>query len=34
MQIRPFCPFFAVERLGLGKRDLKKNRSALALYQV
>ncbi len=24
MQIRPLWPFFAVERLGLGKRDLKK----------
>jgi hypothetical protein len=24
MQIKPIWPFFAVERLGLGKRDLKK----------
>jgi hypothetical protein len=31
MQIRPLWPFFAVERLGLGKRDFfLKNRPALA----
>jgi hypothetical protein len=34
MQIRPLWPFFAVELVGLGKRDFKKNRPALALYQV
>jgi hypothetical protein len=31
MQIRPFWPFFAVERLGLGKRDFFFNRPALAI---
>jgi hypothetical protein len=35
MQVRPLWPFFAVERLGLGKRDLfLKNKPALALFQI
>jgi hypothetical protein len=34
MQIKQLWPFFADERLGLGRRDLKKNRPALAIYQV
>jgi hypothetical protein len=33
MQTWPLLPFFAVERLGLGKRNLKK-KPALVLYQV